>query len=267
MKAWKWYYSHFRWRELNCQDKNWFENGQFSPRDEHVEGPGGRSSAYQGFHWAQQALKLRKEKKSAQMKRCPADHAISLENPVGKILNKIIDSCFRGIIFISKRLDGVRQVNKDSINDCKCFSCLFGTVLIVTTAQHDEKWPPFYSDKLPLKRKEQNPALWFLGSQLIKMDMTGEAKAPEQLSSLFSGMFLRILSPYFQTQCLLIPLQHPSNQPPPKNPADVVWEKSWAQTGKHSLQGVLSVVGLSQTAKYKLLLWLIWCKTSAKYCT
>lgn len=106
------------------------------------------------------------------MKRCPADHAISLENLVEKILHKMIGICCYGIIFISKRLDRVRPVNRDSIDD-KCFPCLFGIVLIVK--QH-EKWPPFYSeDKLPLKRKEWNPALWFLGSQLIKMDMTGEA--------------------------------------------------------------------------------------------
>ncbi|XP_014796261.1 PREDICTED: uncharacterized protein LOC106887320 [Calidris pugnax] len=54
-------------RSLN-HSNNWFENDQFSPRDEHVEGPGGRPSASQGFHRAQQALKCREEKKSAQRK-------------------------------------------------------------------------------------------------------------------------------------------------------------------------------------------------------
>lgn len=58
------------------------------------------------------------------------------------------------------------------------------------------------------------------------MNVTGEAETPEQLWRLFSGVFSLTLRPYFQPQCLLILVQHPANQPSPKDSADVVWEKS-----------------------------------------
>ena len=118
-------------REMNCQGYNSYDNGQFSPRDEHVEGPGGKSNAYQGFHRAQQALKWRK-----QMKRCPADHAVSLEYPVVKILHKMIGIWFYGIIFISKSLDGVRQVNRDSINHYQVFQLPIWHCLSCYNKQH-----------------------------------------------------------------------------------------------------------------------------------
>lgn len=74
-------------RELDHQGNNfWFENGQFSLRVEHMKETGGKSSVLQWFLWAQQALKHVMQEKSAQMKKCPWNYAVSSEIPVVKII-------------------------------------------------------------------------------------------------------------------------------------------------------------------------------------